>query len=95
MILALTVIRYKDQDKFRHQLYYQDLSLVKYYSNIAHNYKKKLPLIFGKWNLLTNVLGLFSAYIFDIILDKEMRLSDSDKLSVIRGGNKELSDGAR
>lgn len=24
-----------------------------------------------------------------------MRLSDSDKLSVIRGGNKELSDGAR
>ncbi len=95
VILALTVIRCKDQDKLRHQLYYQDLSFIKYYDNIAHNYKEKLPLIFGKWSLLTDILGLFSVYIFDIILDKEMRLSDSDRLSVIRGGNKELSDGAR
>jgi predicted transcriptional regulator len=95
IILALTVIRFKDQGKLGHQLYYQDLSLVEYYSKIAHNYKKKLPLIFGKWRLLTDILGLFSAYIFDVILDKEMRINDSDKLSVIRGGNKELSDGAR
>jgi hypothetical protein len=95
VILALSVVRCKDQDKLRHQLYYQDLSFVKYYDKIAHNYKEKLPLIFGKWSLLTDILGLFSAYIFDIILDKEMRLNDSDKITVIRGGNKELSDGAR
>ncbi len=95
VILALALIRCKDQDKLRHQLYYQDLSIIVYYGNIAHNYKEKLPLIFGKWHLLTDILGLFSVYNFDIILDKELRLSDSYKLSVTRGGNKELSDGVR
>jgi len=37
--------------------------------------------------------GIFSDYNFDIILDRETRVGDSDNLSVIRGGNKELYDG--
>jgi hypothetical protein len=40
-------------------------------------------------------LGIFAAYNFDIILDKETQLRESDKLSIIRGGNKELYDGVK
>jgi hypothetical protein len=61
----------------------------------ASNYQNKLPLIFGKWSLLKEILRIFSAYNFDIILDKELHLRDTDKLSVVRGGNKELYDGIR
>jgi len=82
-------------DKLKHGLYYKDILFADYYDKIASNYKDKLPLIFGKWNLLRGILRLFSAYNFDIVLDKEIRLRDSDKLSIIRGGNKELYDGIR
>jgi hypothetical protein len=93
VILALSIVRFYDMDKLTHGLYYGKISLPHYYDKIASNYKNRLPLIFGKWNLLKKVLKLFSAYNFDIILDKQIRLRDSDKLSVIRGGNKELLDG--
>jgi hypothetical protein len=95
VILCLTLIRYNDMDKLKHGLYYKDILFPDYYDKIASNYKDKLPLIFGKWNLLRDILRLYSAYNFDIILDKEVRLRDSDKLSIIRGGNKELHDGNR
>jgi hypothetical protein len=95
VILALTLVRYYDMGKLNHSLYYRNISFSNYYDKIASNYQDKLPLIFGKWNLLKNILRLYTAYNFDIILDKEIRLRDSDKLSIIRGGNKELYDGIR
>jgi hypothetical protein len=95
VILCLTLVRYYDMDKLKHGLFYKDVPFPDYYDKIADNYKDKLPLILGKWSLLKNILRLFSAYNFDIILDKEIHLSDSDKLSIIRGGNKELHDGIR
>ena len=95
VILCLTLVRYYDMDKLKHGLYYKDILFADYYDKIASNYKDKLPMIFRKWNLLRNILRLFSAYNFDIVLDKEIRLRDSDKLSIIRGGNKELHDGIR
>jgi len=95
VILCLTLIRYCDMDKLKHGLYYKDILFPDYYDKIAANYKDKLPLIFGKWNLLRDILRLLSAYNFDIVLDKEIRLRDYDKFSIVRGGNKELHDGVR
>jgi hypothetical protein len=95
VILALTLIRYNDMDKLKHGLYYNDISFIEYFEKIVANYKDKLPLIFGKWKGLKNILRLYAAYNFDVIIDKEIRLRDYDKFSVIRGGNKELLDGIR
>jgi hypothetical protein len=60
------------------------------YGVIASNYHDKLPLIFGKWNLLKEVLKHdFFPSIFDyLFLDKAEILS----LSVLLGGNKEIYD---
>jgi hypothetical protein len=95
VILALTLIRYNDMDKLKHGLYYNDISFIEYCEKIVANYKGKLPLIFGKWKVLKNILRLYAAYNFDVIIDKEIRLRDFDKFSVTRGGNKELLDGIR
>lgn len=95
VILALTLVRYYDMGKLNHGLYYRNIPFLDYYDKMASNYQDKLPLIFGKWNLLKDILRLYAGYNFDIIVDKEIRLRDSDKLSIIRGGNKELYDGIR
>jgi hypothetical protein len=95
VILVLTLVRYYDMGRLNHGIYYRNISFSNYYDKIAANYQDKLPLIFGKWNLLKDILRLYAAYNFDIILDKEIRLRDSDKLSIIRGGNKELYDSIR
>jgi hypothetical protein len=92
VILALFLVRYYDMDKLKQGLHCNDISFIDYYDKIAYNYQDKLPLIFGKWKLLKDVLKLFSAYNFDVILSMEMRLRDSDKFSITRGGNKELYD---
>ena len=95
IILALFLVRYYDMEKLKQGLHYNDITFADYYDKIAYNYQDKLPLIFGKWKLLKNVLKIYSAYYFDIILNKEVRLSDSEKFSIIRGGNKELYDGIK
>ena len=92
IILALTLVRLYDKGALRHGLYYREISYSDYCDTIASNYQHKLPLIFGKWNLLKDILRLLSAYNFDIILDKEIRLKDSNKISILRGGNKEILD---
>lgn len=60
-------------DRLTLGLYYDNVLFEEYYDTIASNYQKKLPLIFGKWYLLKRILKVFSAYNFDIILDKEAR----------------------
>jgi hypothetical protein len=64
------------------------------YNKIASNYKDKLPLIFGKWDLLKKSILDFDSFpsIFDyLFLDKSEILS----LSVLLGGNKEIYDNIR
>jgi len=95
VILVLTLVRYYDMNKLNPGLYYRDILFPDYYDKIASNYQDKLPLIFGKWSLLKKILRIFAAYNFDIILDNELHLRDTDKLSIVRGGNKELYDGVR
>lgn len=68
-------------------------SPLKYYDKIASDYPEKLPLIFGKWDLLKSDLRFeFFPSIFDyLFLDKLEILS----LSVLLGGNKEIYDNMR
>jgi hypothetical protein len=94
IVLALAIISYNDQHRLKHGLHYQTIFFEDYYDKIAHNYEHKLPLIFGKWNLLKHILDLYSAYNFDIIFDKQLRRYYS-QFSVIDGGNKELVESFR
>jgi hypothetical protein len=92
VVLALVLIRYHDRGLLKHGLYYTIFLFSDYYDKIANNYQHKLPLIFGKWSLLKKTLRSYSAYNFDVILDKEIRTRELDKFSINRGGNKELYD---
>jgi hypothetical protein len=65
-------------------------SAEEYYNIVASNYQDKLPLIFGRWKLVKEVLKRdFLPSIFDyLFIDKAEILS----LSVLLGGNKEIYD---
>jgi hypothetical protein len=96
VMLAISIIRHKERKALKHILHYQHLSFANYYNIIASNYKNKLPLIFGKWTLLNDILKSYSAYNFDFILERRRRLADScSKRSLIRGGIKELVESFR
>ena len=94
LLLTLSLVRIYDMEKLKHGLHYSGITYSEYFDKIALNYKDKLPLVFGKWKLLKNILGIFSDYNFDILLDREI-LTMSRNLSVARGGNKELFDGLK
>jgi hypothetical protein len=94
IILVLTLVRYNDMGRLKHGLYFSNITYEQYYDQIASNYKNKLPLIFGKWYLLKQILKVFAAYNFDTILDKETRSRSMDKL-LLAGGKKELYDSNR
>lgn len=65
-------------------------SPLRYYDKIASNYPEKLPLIFGKWDLLKSDLRfeIFPSIFDYLFLDK----SEISSLSVMLGGNKEIYD---
>jgi hypothetical protein len=89
VMLVFSLVRLNDEGKLRQGLYHKDLSIQEYYERIVHNYKEKLPLIFGKWQVLKSIYGLHTVYNFDIILDKEVR-SNELKKPIYEGGNKEF-----
>jgi hypothetical protein len=91
-MLCLVMIRYNDMNRLNAGLY-RESSFEKYYDRIALKYRKKLPLIFGKWNRLKAILKVYAYYNFDIILDREVRSKNNDSLSVRKGGNKQLIEG--
>jgi hypothetical protein len=78
IVLVLYLIRKQDVHGLDDSLLYDDYHLEDYYTKIAANYHDKLPLIFGKWYKLKQILGVMCTYNFDIILDKKFR---SDSLS--------------
>ena len=65
-----------------------------FYEAIASNYTEKLPLIFGKWNLLKTSGLDFSSFpsIFNYIF---LAKSEVLSLSVLLGGNKEIYDNTK
>jgi DNA-binding MarR family transcriptional regulator len=94
-IVALALIRHNDAGMLKLGLYYSKTPLQDYFDKVATNYKDKLPLIFGKWNLLKMILKIFSAYNFDIIIDKETRLNSDTAPSILGGGSREFLETAK
>ena len=92
VMLCLVMIRYNDMDRLKNGLY-REYSFERHYDRIALKYREKLPLIFGKWNQLKEILKVFTSYNFDIILDRKIRFKNKNSRSVRKGGNKELIEG--
>jgi hypothetical protein len=69
---------------------------VDYYNKTTLNYQEKLPLIFGKWELLEEILD-FSSFpsIFDYLLRDYKSKSEILSLPLSLGGNKEIYDNIR
>lgn len=90
VILVLKLLRYKNLNRIKKELYFKNLPFLEYFEKIINNYKEKLSLIFGNWNQLKQILKIYAIYNFDIIIDEEFRTNDENKLSIARGGNKEF-----
>ena len=95
VLLALSLIRYNDMGRLNQGLLYENLSFMDYFEKIAANYEYTLPLIFSKWKTLKKILKVFTVYNFDMILDRQIYLSDPYRISVIRGGSMEFYGGIR
>jgi hypothetical protein len=91
VLLVQSLVLNRERDILKHGLYYDDKSFENYFDKIASNYRSKLPLVFGKWDLLKKVLNIISAHNFGIILDRQAR-SDIMAKSFLEGGNKEFYD---
>ena len=95
IMLVLMLIRRQDMGKLEHGLFYTDTLFPEYFDKVVNTYQDKLPLIFGKWDILKDVLRLFSAYNFDIVVDKDIRQRKSELISIASGGNKQLLEGIK
>lgn len=101
VMLVLAVIRkvyvwnIKD-DPSSQPFLYSNLGLYEYFEKVAQNYKDKLPLIFGRWDLLTQVIGGYRLVDtgFNVIFFDHFR-SDLMSIPVLVGGNKEIYENVR
>jgi hypothetical protein len=74
-------------------LFYEDITLKEYYERIVSNYQRdKLPLIFGKWEILKKELGLMFLYDNFDFLFYEKAFSVNMDTTIWLGGNKEFYD---
>ena len=96
VMLTLLILLYNDMKKLKHGLYIKKYPLKKYCDIISYNYSQKLPLIFGKWNRLRQILQVSTIYNFDAaLLHTGLLNNDSNSLSVITRGNQEIFEGIR
>jgi hypothetical protein len=73
-------------------LFYRDIDQEMYIGTIVRNYSHKVPLIFGKWELLKSKLGRIMLYeTFDFLIFKNDR-SNNMHSSILSLGNKEFYD---
>ncbi len=66
---------------------------IEYFEKIVKNYDTKLPLIFGKWNLLKRILKDYAIYNFDKIINEFYFHRDTFSISL--GGNNEFFSNIR
>lgn len=93
VIFILKLIRYyniEDKEKY----YFNKLTFLDYFDKISTFYREKIPLIFGKWNILKDILKNYAIYNFDLILDPK-DIFKENQLSVSLEGSKELYDGIK
>jgi hypothetical protein len=95
-ILFILVLIYNNHiGKLKCGLYIKEFSFEEYFDKIVSNYRPKLPLIFGKWKLLTRVLKELAIYNLIMILNKDEISSANQNLDSVILGNKDLCDGIR
>lgn len=70
--------------------------LIAFYNTVSQNYADKLPLVFGKWALLTdkcrNAYQWFLPVLYQNVMDEFARAKDSGSVSIILGGVKEYQE---
>jgi hypothetical protein len=64
VMLILFILLYDDLKRLKHGLHIKKCSFNDYCDKIAHNYSHKLPLVFGKWDHLTQILQVSAIYNF-------------------------------
>lgn len=84
-------LRFDNGDRKGPRLFYTTINLRQYFDTIALNYKNKIPLIFGKWDLLRSQLGEMLYDSFDFLLYKVNRIRTINE-TVWSGGFKEYYD---
>lgn len=96
LILATVYRYYRVRDKVFFNEYLEQDGNNSYYSRVALNYKDKLPLIFGKWKLLTDIFfGVgYLMRNFEPVFSKEIRVQ-LISLPLTMGGIKELYENMR
>jgi DNA-binding MarR family transcriptional regulator len=79
-------------NNIRLRLHFENISMEEYIDKISSNYYDKIPLIFGRWDLLKKELGSFFLYDnFDFMFyDKSFEVNMNT--SIWQGGNKEYYD---
>jgi hypothetical protein len=96
IILTLLMVLYNDRLKLTQGLYLKEYSFEEYCDKIAHNYNHKLPLIFGKWAHLRQILQVFAIYNFVVVLLDEPPIeSGSSSFSVNTEGKEQIFHGIR
>ncbi|MGI9010279.1 MAG: hypothetical protein ACR2F1_03710 [Nitrososphaeraceae archaeon] len=93
VILVLKLIRYYNIEN-KENYYFNQFPFVDYFNKIAENYKEKIPLIFGKWNILKETLKSYTIYNFDLIIDANDSFKEN-QISLSLGGSKELYYGIK
>jgi hypothetical protein len=95
VILILSIIRRlytwtSTSRYFQNNFLHSRMGLYDFYDKVAANYHDKLPLIFGKWDLLKKKShGMLIEPYFNVILFDDIR-SDVMKVPNLMGGNKEI-----
>lgn len=95
VLLILSIIRREyswtsTTRKFQDSFLYSRMGLQEYYDKVAANYHDKLPLIFGKWDLLKKkTQGMVVEPYFNVLLFDDIR-SDVMSVPILMGGNKEI-----
>ena len=93
VLLVLTLVRYHNMNR-RNLYILGSYSIQEAFDIIATNCKNKLPLIFGQWDTLKDILKVLSVYNFDIIIDYNAR-SRFLQTPVVMNGNKEYYEANR
>ena len=88
IILVFKLIRFLYGKKEGQKIFFGNITYFKYFEKIVDNYDTKLPLIFGKWNLLKHILKDYAICNFDKIINEYF--FQQSNISVSRGGNNEF-----
>ena len=87
IILILKLLRYYNINNKENQ-YFNKLPFLDYFEKIVNFNREKLPMIFGKWSFLKQIMNVYTVYNFDTIFEENINFEE--RLSLSRGGNKEL-----